>query len=372
MIPIKREAVLITPKDIKPTSDKFEVIGTFNPAASRLPNGDVVLYVRVAEQMKPEASEDENFYYAPRYAGEKIYKIQFDKFRKEEVRLKSNKDILFKDETKRLLYISHLRKVVLDKDGFRIKSIDKKPSFAGLKTNGELGVEDPRIVKVGNQYIMTYVSLSRQGNISASLAVSKDCMEWERKGIIFSEQNKDVVLFPQKFKNFYYAFNRPEGGFEFSPPHMWIASSRDLSNWGHNRPLVLSKKGAWDYERVGAGPPPIKTEKGWLLLYHGVIKYRTRKFREKLGDEKVAFSYEVGAALFDLKNPRRLIAKSMQPILVPSRDYEKEGYVNNVIFPTGLVQDSDRLLVYFGAADSQTEVKEVSLNDVLSSLKRVG
>ena len=373
MIPVKKEVVLVTPKDIKPSSSKFEVVGTFNPAATRLPNGDIVLYVRVAEQMKKGTSEDDKYYYAPRCTGEKTFKINFDRFKKEEAKTKSRKDIIFKDATKRLLYMSHFRRVVLDKTGFKIKSIDKKPSFTGLKSNGEFGVEDPRIAKIGNEYAMTYVSLSGQENVSTSVAVSKDCVNWKRKGTIFSEQNKDVVLFPQKINNHYYAFNRPEGSFEFTPPHIWVASSKDLIEWGENKPLKLSRKGAWDYKRAGAGPPPIKTKKGWLFLYHGVIEKNADAPVVVSGSSvvKVTSKYEVGAALLDLKNPRKIIAKSSGPILAPIENYEEKGYVNNVIFPTGLIQDGDDLLVFLGAADSLTEVKRISLKDVLNSLKRV-
>ncbi|MDE1848850.1 MAG: hypothetical protein KGH55_02360 [Nanoarchaeota archaeon] len=374
MIPVKKEALLVSPSDVKPTSNKFSVIGTFNPGAARLSNGNIVLYVRVAEKLKNEASEDEKHYYAPRCVGEKACKIHFDRFKREEAQSKSDSDIVFKDETKRLLFISHFRRVILDKGGFSVKSIDRKPSFTGLSTNGELGVEDPRIVKIGEKYAMTYVSLSRQGNVSTSLALSKDCLNWERMGTIFSEQNKDTALFPEKIKDNYYIFNRPEGGFEFTPPHIWIAASKDMVGWGRNKPLKLSRKGKWDYERVGAGPPPIKTDKGWLLLYHGVINYRTRPFRKMFGTEGNHFSYEIGAALFDLKNPRKLLARAPSPILAPTKKYEKEGFVNNVLFPTGLlrdVNDEDKLLVFSGGADTVVSVKKISLQDVLDSLEAV-
>lgn len=374
MIPVKREALLISPKDIKPTSSKFSVVGTFNPAVARLPNGDIVLYVRVAERMKSEAVEDKNYYYTPRCVGKNTCQLKFDKFKKEDVKMKSDSDIVFKDDTKRLLFLSHFRRVVLDKTGFKIKSIDKKPSFSGLKTNGELGVEDPRIAKIGEKYIMTYVSLSRQGNISTSLAVSKDCKKWDRKGTIFSEQNKDVSLFPEKFNKFYYAFNRPESGFQFTPPHIWISSSKDLVNWGHNRPLILSRRGNWDYERVGAGPPPIKTKKGWLLLYHGVIEREHNMPVVVSGSSivRTSASYEVGAALFDLKSPRNLIAKAKEPILGPAKSYEKSGFVNNVIFPTGLVLDEngEDVLLFSGGADTVTTVKKISLKDIFKAMKK--
>src|SRR3989344_7851609 len=223
MIPIEKEAVLVTPEDIKPTSKKFDVVGTFNPGAMRLPNGNIVLYVRVAER------------------------------RKKDTESKSEMDFVFRDGTKRLTYISHFRRVILDKTGFIVKSIDKKPSFQGLNNDGEYGIEDSRITKIGDSYYMTYVALSNTSNVSTNLAVSKDCLNWERRGIIFRMQNKDVVIFPEKINDNYVAFNRPEGNFQFSPPKIWISFSEDLKLWGNSRPVVLSKKGHWDYARVGAG-----------------------------------------------------------------------------------------------------------------------
>jgi beta-1,2-mannobiose phosphorylase / 1,2-beta-oligomannan phosphorylase len=222
---------------------------------------------------------------------------------------------------------------------------------------------------------MTYVTLSEQGNISTAYAISKDCINWERKGIIFKTQDKDCVVFPEKIRNKYYAFNRPEGNFEFSPPHIWISSSKDLQFWGKSTPIKLSEKEEWDYTRVGAGPPPIKTEKGWLLFYHGVT---TKKMHGTFFERYFNFSdnsniYSVGCALFDLQKPGKLIAKSINPIIVPRKTYERKGYVNNVIFPTGLVADLDKksLLVFSGAGDSVVTVKKILLKDVLKTLTKI-
>ncbi len=373
MISIKKEAVLITPKDIKPTSKLLKVVGTFNPAAERLPNGDIVLYVRVAEMLRK--IEDSKFCYSPRCSGKIKCNIKIDKIKKEDVESNSYFDCVLKDGTKRLTFISHLRRVILDSSGFKGKSIDSKPTFHGLSHDGELGIEDPRITKVGKDYYMTYVALSIEGNISTHLAKSKNCLNWKRLGPIFAEQNKDVVIFPEKIQGRYYAFNRPEGNFQFSPPHIWISHSTDLIHWGHPRPVKLSKKGHWDYARVGAGSPPIKTSKGWLLLYHGV---KEESFNEGILDESLAMPkkisiYSIGAALFDLKKPWKLIAKSPNPIIVPKKEYEKEGFVNNVVFSTDAVLDLDKkhLLIFSGGGDSVVSVKKILLQDILNSLKKV-
>ncbi len=379
MIPIEKEGVLVTPDIIKPTSPHFNVVGTFNPGAVRLPNGDIALYVRVAERINKD--EDKSHYFSPRCSGNKKCDVVIDKFLKKETESKSEMDFVFKDGTKRLTYISHFRRVVLDRTGFKVKSIEKTPSFQGLSNDGEYGIEDPRITKFGDEYLMTYVALSNEGNVSTNLAVSRDCLKWERRGIIFRMQNKDVVIFPEKINNHYVAFNRPEGNFQFSPPKIWISYSEDLKLWGNSRPVVLSAKGHWDYARVGAGAPPLKTDRGWLLIYHGVTEHHKNakgvaKYMEKLfgkTEEELFTTYSIGAALFDLDNPGKLIAKSPHPIVFPTKTYEKKGFVDHVVFTTGLVTDNNGkdLLLFSGGADRVVTVKKVAFRDVMSSLVKV-
>ncbi len=378
MISIKKERVLISPKDIKPSSKDLEVIGTINPGAVRLSNGDILLYIRVIEKLIKD--EDNKYYYSPRMVGENKFKLKLDKFDKNLVETKSNLDFIFKDNTKRLTFISHLRRVLLDKTGFKVKSIDKKPSFFGLSWDSELGVEDPRVTKIGDSYLMTYVSLSRDENVSTSYALSNDCFRWYRRDVIFREENKDVVIFPEKVKREYVALNRPEGSFAFTLPHIWVSHSKDLEHWGESKSLILSEKD-WDSGRVGAGAPPIKTEKGWLLLYHGVVegkKLEKMFFKSNLKAEFEYFEkrvyYCVGAALLDLENPRKVIAKSKFPIIFPTKEYERGSFENkNVIFPTGIIIDANGkdLLIFSGGGDVVTSVKKVSFKEVLDAMEKV-
>ena len=382
MVKVKKESVLIRPEDIRPSSPELEIIGTFNPGAARLANGDIILYVRVWEKLKK--TEDENYFYSPRMIGKDKYKIIIDKFEKKIVANNSDFDIQFKDGTKRLTFISHFRRVFLDITGFKVKKIDDKPSFFGLSWDGELGVEDPRITKIGELYVMTYVSLSRTENVATSYAISNDCIKWFRRGVIFSEQNKDVVMFPELIDGEYVAIERPEGSFEFSPPHMVLSFSKDMQLWGRPYPLIISKKGEWDSGKVGAGAPPIRTEKGWLLIYHGILAAKRKRVIENLIDrmdldECISGSisskdtiYSAGAALFDLKDPKKLIAKSKVPILFPIKKHEIAEFGDlRVIFPTGLLmsEDGEDILIYSGAGDKVTTVKKIGLNKIFKKLK---
>ncbi|MBU3912652.1 MAG: hypothetical protein KKB21_01390 [Nanoarchaeota archaeon] len=380
MIKVKKEKVLITPKMIKPSLPGLEVLGTFNPGATRLPNGDIVLYVRVMEKLVK--SEDQKYVYSPRMIGENDYRMKLDRFDKKTVEKESELDFVFKDGRKRLTFISHFRRVVLDKSGFIIKSIDSKPSFYGMKWDGELGVEDPRITKINDLYVMTYVTLSLEENISTSYAISNDCLTWYRRGIIFGEQEKDVVIFPEMINNLYVAFDRPEGTFQFSLPHIWISYSENLEFWGGPKSIAISKEGDWDYSRNGAGPPPIKTKDGWLFLYHVGAEYESvrnlfegKKIIEGLTNEAgKKYIYSVGAALFDLKNPSKVIARAHSPVLIPDRSYEKGTFENkSVVFPTGMMLDENGrdILIFSGGGDVVVSVKKVALKDILDSMKKV-
>ncbi len=351
-----KEALLIKPEMIKPSSKQLKIIGTINPAAARRKDGKIVLYVRVIEQLIK--LEDKRYCYSPRMVGKNRYKLKIDKFDKAIVTKNSDFDINFKDGTKRLTFVSHLRKVLLDESGFKILSIDKRPTFYGTVNDAELGVEDPRIIKIEDKYVMTYVSLSRKENISTSIAFSKNLEDWERKGIIFGEQDKDVVIFPEKINGKYVAYDRPEGNFQFSPPHIWIAYSDNLISWGNLKAINLLKKGDESYGRIGPGCPPIKTDKGWLLIYHTV---------EEIPGQ--IYTYCGSFALFDLKNPKKLIAKA-ENVLVPAQDYEMKLYQQKrIIFPTGIVEDKDSesVLIYSGGGDVVTSVRKISLKEIMAS-----
>jgi len=352
-----KKKLLLTIKDIKPSFKDLEVRGVLNPAAIRLPNKKIVLYVRIIESPK---HKDKTGVICPVIRSEMRQKIFYQKIKKDQI-LKRNKGMVFlKDGTCRLTTISHLRRVVLDESGFNVEKICDDLNFVGKSGESEYGVEDPRITKIGAVYYMTYVGVSKYDGISTYLASSKDLKKWKRLGLIFREQNKDVVLFPEKIKGKYVALNRPETQFEFSKPGIWISYSPDLDFWGQDKHLIKPILNSWESERVGSGCPPIKTKKGWLMIYHGVELKRGKNI------------YSAGGVLLDLKNPSNLIARSpsTKPLFKPTDKEDKLGFVNNVVFPTGAVMDlnGEDLLIYSGGADSNINVRKIKLKDILDSL----
>lgn len=137
-----------------------------------------------------------------------------------------------------------------------------------------------------------------------------------------------------------------------------MASSPDLVHWGHHIP-ILSGDVFWETDRVGAGAPPIRTHAGWLEIYHS--SGPTARRPSGVG------SYCAGAALMDLDNPQKVIGRCSQ-LLVPETEYERHGFMPDVVFPTGIVSHGDTIHVYYGAADQCTAVTELRLHDVLRAV----
>ena len=134
---------------------------------------------------------------------------------------------------------------------------------------------------------------------------------------------------------------------------MWIAESPDLLYWGNHRYLMSTRKDYWDEMKIGAGAVPFKVDEGWLEIYHGADRNNR---------------YCLGAALLDSRKPYKVLGRSKEPILVPEADYECKGFFGNVVFSCGLLQDGDKLRIYYGASDSSVCYAELSLKEVIDSL----
>jgi predicted GH43/DUF377 family glycosyl hydrolase len=341
---------LLGPEDLPPSREDFEVVGAFNPGAVRV-GDEVVLLVRVAERPRERRP---GFTALPRWdpadglTVDWIPDAELDPVDPRVVRRKA-------DGLVRLTFISHLR-VVRCGDGRVVREV----TGVALRPHSaleEFGVEDPRITPIDGRFWVTYVAVSRHGPATA-LAWTEDFREFERCGVIFCPENKDVVLFPELLGGGYGAMHRPVCGTPFTRPEMWVASSRDLIHWGGHTPLSVPG-GDWQSGRVGAGTPPLRVAGGWLEIYHG----NSRPARP--GEVGAYFG---AALLLDADDPTRVIRHSAGPFLRPETEFERDGFVPDVVFPTGAVRDGGTLLVYYGAADTSTAVAEFSERDLLEDL----
>jgi predicted GH43/DUF377 family glycosyl hydrolase len=222
----------------------------------------------------------------------------------------------------------------------------------------EYGIEDPRVTKIDNTYWITYVAVSRAGAATALMSTT-DFVTFHRHGIIFACENKDVVLFPDRIAGDFVALHRPNPHSQFSPPQIWLASSPDLIHWGRHA-FVLEGVQAWEGDRVGSGTPPILCEEGWLTLYHGSTPSNAAG---RVG------RYCAGALLLDRDQPRRVLARSTEPIMQPIADYEMSGFVPEVVFPTAMLDRGDEVQVFYGAADTCVATARLSKRSVLDSLE---
>jgi predicted GH43/DUF377 family glycosyl hydrolase len=226
-------------------------------------------------------------------------------------------------------------------DGFNFKA-EKEP-FMVPATEGifkeyeEYGVEDPRIVFIDGEYLITYSAYSRHG-VRVGLAKTKDFKSIERFSLITEADYRNVVIFPEKFDGLYARLDRPHS--EISPWSIWISYSPDLRFWGESKLIMKPLQYHWDEMKIGPGVPPIKTPRGWLNIYHGVFPTM---------DGNV---YRLGVALHDLKDPSKIIAVGDEWILQPEEIYEIIGYVHNVVFSCGAVPEPDGTIkIYWGGAD---------------------
>lgn len=282
----------------------------------------------------------------------------------------------------------HIGLAVSD-DGFNFKRVSDKPVLSPTPDNFDAGsVEDPRIVKFDDEFYMTYAfrpyppgrywendydvietpehndfapKCLRENIGNTALAVTKDLVNFKKIGRLThpSLDDRDVIIFPEKINGKFYMLHRPKNfvGVEYGTdyPSIWIKSSEDLMSWDVPSKLLLKGKEEWEV-KVGGNTPPIKTESGWLLLYHGVDKN---------------FTYRVGACLLDLDDPSKVLYKTQHFIMEPETSYEKNGlYKWGVVFPTGAVVLNDELYVYYGASDQWCCVATCKLSELIDFVKK--
>ena len=339
---------IITPADVKPLRDDFEVVGVFNTAVTRL-GDEVLLLMRVAE--RPPANNDQ-MVFAPIYDVDKR-DLTLKAFDRENQKVDfSDPRLIVTPEGTYLTSISHLR-LARSCDGVNFK-IDNAAALSAATDYETFGLEDPRITKIDSTYYIDYVGVSPAG-VTTCLASTTDFKHYQRHGVIFCPDNKDVVIFPEKIEGRFFAIHRPASGL-FKKNDMWLSESPDLLCWGNHRVLMSPGPNEWDSTRIGAGAVPFKipTSRDWIEVYHGV-DHKNR--------------YSLGAVLLDADKPWKLLARTAEPIFEPQADYECSGFFGNVVFTCGLLCEEEKIKLYYGAADTSICYAQLALNDVLSALK---
>jgi len=240
-------------------------------------------------------------------------------------------------------------------DGYNFIVDDKPfmiPATMGVFREYEAyGIEDPRIIFMDGEYLITYSAYSRHG-VRIGLAKTKDFKTIERFSLITESDYRNVVIFPEKFQGLYARLDRPHS--EISPWSIWISYSPDLKYWGESKLIMKPMHYHWDEMKIGPGAPPIKTSRGWLNIYHGVFPTM---------DGSV---YRLGVALHDLKDPSKIIAIGDEWILQPEEIYEITGYVHNVVFTCGAIPEDDgSIKIYWGGADKVMCVGTARLDDLV-------
>ena len=275
-------------------------------------------------------------------------------------------------------YVSRLGHAVFDENLNLVERFDE-PCFTPDLELWEMSVEDARLTALEGRLYMTYVitptpcppysvrrrlgmPLRPQARTRISLAevtYESGRMSFQRLGIItpYGSNQRDTVLFPEKIGGQYAALHRPSAwigsGYPTERPGIWFAYLDGLAGRMYEHRLVMKSEQRWESWKVGAGPPPVKTDKGWLLIYHGVSENR---------------EYRAGAALLDLEEPWKVIARTPEPILEPEEEYERIGDVPNVVFPEGAVVIGDELLVFYGGADVVCCAASVHLDEFVEHL----
>lgn len=231
----------------------------------------------------------------------------------------------------------------------------QEPVFSPSGDNDARGVEDPRVTELEGRFYMAYTAFDRESpfpdtgtvptGITPMYAVSDNLITWERLGpVVEGEDNKDHALFPAKVGGRYVTFHR-------RPPSVWLAFSDDMVHWGDHTEIIRPRPGLWDGKRVGAGGPPIETDKGWLVLYHGYND---------------AHIYCMGVALLDKDDPTKVLKRPEASVLEPQTAWELRGDVPNVVFGCANPVVDGTVYLYYGGADRVVGLATANLDELLA------
>ncbi|MEN8225258.1 MAG: glycosidase [Bacteroidota bacterium] len=336
------------------------VLGAFNPGFTRLPNGNLLMMVRVAEALKEPVMDDH--IHAIRWSpeGYRLQAYPLNEVIRDDPRKFTLKEYL-PTAVMGLTSLSWLLAVELSADGLQLIKIHYDKIISPDRSSQEYGIEDARISLIEGMYYMTTCTVSSERH-ATSLYTSADGLNYSFAGIILDHQNKDMLIFEGKINDNYYALTRPLGALYFDTgmkseymagPSINLASSPDLLHWKPTDfPFIRSKRKSGFTNRIGGGTPPILTPKGWLALFHGV------EAKGKVG------IYRTYWALLDKENPQNIYKIEDTEALLESRpelteDIKEQVYLNDVVFTTGIVDAGDRYIVASGELDLACRITHI-------------
>ena len=333
---------LITPEQVRPWLPGFQVTCVFNAGVCRC-GEETLLLLRVAE--KPPAAPA-GFLHVPILEEDRVAvrALRLDDPRWDF----SDPRKVFDRETGSYAFLtsmSHLR-LARSRDGIRF-TVEDQPFLRPDQPLEAFGTEDARITRIGDTFLINYTAVSPFG-ITTALAETADFRSVRKRGVIFVTENRDVCIFPEKISGEYRALVRPVPR-QIGQARIWLAASEDLLHWGEFAPLALPDL-PWSRGRSGGGAPPLRPDRGWLILYHGASPVDNR--------------YSMGAALLDIADPSRVLSVSREPVLAPEAPYETEGFYPNVVFSCGALAEGDAIRMYYGGADRVMALATARLDDL--------
>lgn len=250
-------------------------------------------------------------------------------------------------------------------DGIKWNVTDK-PCFS-MKTDEIMRIYDPRITYIDGEYQVCFAVDTKHGVCGGIATTDEKFENFEVKSISVPE-NRNMVIFPEKINGNYVRLERPMPVYSRDGDifDIFLSESPDLVYWGKSRLVLGVEDVPFCNTKIGPGAPPIKTEKGWLTLFHSVDFDETRG---KNGWEKAwKKRYVIGIMLLDLNDPSKVIGMSKKPLMVPEKQYEiPYAFRKNALFPCGMIlEDNREVKIYFGESDAVVALATAKLDDLLA------
>ena len=255
-------------------------------------------------------------------------------------------------------------------DGIDFKVRDKIVDFKGMENVKEkiYHIYDARLTKIEDKYYIMF-AMDMEGSCQLGLGTTSDFENFEFMGIVSNEDIRNGVLFPEKVNGKYLRMDRPNKsklvGGPTSGSTICLSESDDLINWEAKAALINGRFHYWD-EHIGSGPPPVKTKRGWLHIYHGIAGH--------FGSSNI---YQAGVILLDLNDPTKVLGRSRCNILEPREIWELAGQVPNVCFPSGMIvekfdsegfaEPDSEVKIYYGAADTVVGLARTTIQELINA-----